>query len=58
MPGWSDTIKRITEGGNPRFALRKHLGKLSEVRGGRNVIVYSLGFMLSLFLPNNLSIMP
>ena len=45
MPGWSDTIKRIAEGEHPHFALRKHLGKLSEVRGGRNVIVYSSGFM-------------
>ena len=45
MPGWSDTIKRITDGGNPRFALRELLGRLSRKRGGRSVIVYSSGFM-------------
>jgi len=45
MHGWSNTIKRITEGGSPHFALKGVLGELSEKRGGRNVIVYSSGFM-------------
>ncbi|MDE3269186.1 MAG: S49 family peptidase [Pseudomonadota bacterium] len=45
MPGWSETIKRIAEGENPHSALRKQLIRLSDKRGGRNVIVYSSGFM-------------